>query len=232
MYKVIIVEDDKMVAAINRQYVEMNPAFCVTGIFSNGRDALQYLEKHPVNLVILDYYMPMMDGREFLRELKGMEQRPNVIMVTAANEADTVRDLLDSGVTDYLVKPFDYMRFEQALKRFIRSRDMWGGSSASMSQDEVDRIQFSGEPKRDSGKQLQKGMQEHTLETIRRYMRENKEHSFTSEEIAARVRLSRVTVRRYLNYLTDIHEIASSVDYQTGGRPSIKYQYIYNTYNL
>lgn len=226
MYQVIIVEDDKMVAAINRHYVELNPAFCVAGIFSNGRDALQFLEKRSVDLVILDYYMPLMDGREFLRELKGMEQRPNVIMVTAANEIDTVQQLLDSGVTDYLVKPFEYMRFEQALKRFIQKRNMWGKSSISMSQDEVDRVLFSGEARHDGRKQLQKGLQEQTLEMIRRYMRENKERSFTSEEIAAQIRLSRVTVRRYLNYLTDIHEIASSVDYQTGGRPSIKYQYL------
>lgn len=226
MYQVIIVEDDKMVAAINRHYVELNPAFSVAGIFSNGRDALQFLEKRSVDLVILDYYMPLMDGREFLRELKGIKQRPNVIMVTAANEMDTVQQLLDSGVIDYLVKPFEYMRFEQALKRFIQKRQMWGESSISMSQEEVDRVLFSGETRRDGRKQLQKGLQEHTLEMIRRYMRENKERSFTSEEIAAQIRLSRVTVRRYLNYLTDIHEIASSVDYQTGGRPSIKYQYL------
>lgn len=226
MYKVIIVEDDKMVAAINRHYVEMNPSFCLAGIFFNGWDALQYLKKHIVDLVILDYYMPIMNGQEFLQELKKMEQRPNVIMVTAANEVDTVQRLLDFGVTDYLVKPFEYIRFEQALKRFIRKRNMWGESSISMSQDEVDRVLFSDEAKHDGRKQLQKGLQEHTLETIRLYMRENKEHSFTSEEIAAHIRLSRVTVRRYLNYLTDIHEIASSVDYQTGGRPSIKYQYL------
>lgn len=226
MYQVIIVEDDKMVAAINRHYVEMNPAFCVAGIFFNGSDALEYLETHEVDLVILDYYMPVMDGRAFLRELKEMKQSPNVIMVTAANETDTVHHLLDYGVTDYLVKPFEYMRFEQALMRFIRRRNMWGEGSISLNQNEVDRILFSGEVKHDGRKQLQKGLQEHTLETIRRYMKENKEHSFTSEEIAARVRLSRVTVRRYLNYLTDIHEIASSVDYQTGGRPSIKYQYL------
>lgn len=230
MFKVIIVEDDKMVAVINRQYVEMNQAFRVVGMFHDGRKGLEYVKEHPVDLVILDYYMPMMDGNGFLQELEQVEKRPEVIMVTAANESETVRKLLDSGVTDYLVKPFEYNRFELALQRFIQKRKMWGDSQKALSQEEVDELLFYSEHAGDVGVKMQKGMQEHTLETIRRHMRENKDRSFTSEEIAARVKLSRVTVRRYLNYLVDIHEIASSIDYQTGGRPSIIYQYIYNTY--
>ena len=52
---------------------------------------------------------------------------------------------------------------------------------------------------------------------------ENPEHFFTSEQIAEHVGLSRITVRRYVNYMVDQGEITSSIDYQTGGRPSIRY---------
>lgn len=225
MYKVVIVEDDKMVAAINRQYVEMNSAFRVVGIFYNGRDGLRYLEQHPADLVILDYYMPLMDGRQFLQGLNQIKHKPDVIMVTAANEAETVRTFLHSGVNDYLVKPFEFIRFEQALQRFIQKRELWGYNSVNLNQKEVDKMLF-GDRKLDGRLHLKKGMHEHTLETIRQYLRENQQCSFTSEEIAAQVSLSRVTVRRYLNYLTETHEIASSVDYKTGGRPSIIYQYL------
>lgn len=226
MYKVIIVEDDKMVAAINRQYVEMNPAFRVVGMFSNGRDGICYLQQHAADLVILDYYMPMMDGRAFVDGLRQLEHRPEVIMVTAANEAETVRKLFDSGVTDYLVKPFEYRRFELALQRFVQKQGMWQDGERNLSQEELDAMLFAGGKRSDGSGQLLKGMQEHTLETIRCYMKANKECSFTSEAIAAEVKLSRVTVRRYLNYLAETHEIASSVDYQTGGRPSIIYRYL------
>ena len=58
---------------------------------------------------------------------------------------------------------------------------------------------------------------------IRRFLAEHPEGLFTSEQIAEHVGLSRITVRRYVNYMVDQGEITSSIDYQTGGRPSIRY---------
>ena len=60
MYHVIIIEDDPMVAAINRQYTEVCPAFRVDKVFKNGTEALEYLKKHTADLIILDYYTPLM----------------------------------------------------------------------------------------------------------------------------------------------------------------------------
>ena len=75
MYSVIIVEDDPMVAAINRQYVEMEPAFSVKKEFRTAKEALAWLElreREPVDLIILDYYMPLMTGKEFIDRLHSM----------------------------------------------------------------------------------------------------------------------------------------------------------------
>ena len=63
MYQVIIVEDDPMVAEIDKQYVEHNSKMAIAGIFQNGQDALDFVRTHPVDLIMLDYYMPVMDGR-------------------------------------------------------------------------------------------------------------------------------------------------------------------------
>ena len=57
-------------------------------------------------------------------------------------------------------------------------------------------------------------------------MKENQSKKYTSEDIAEQVGLSRVTVRRYMNYMLEIKEITSEIDYSTGGRPSIKYKSI------
>ena len=226
MYHVMIVEDDPMVAAINRQYVEMNPSFHVSGSFRNGRDGLDHIRKKPVDLVILDYYMPLMDGMEFLEQLDQLEKKPDVIMVTAANETETVKGLLGAGVMDYLVKPFEYARFERALEQFLKKQELLGGGSRSLSQSEIDRL-LPGKAAAEAGPaRMQKGLQEHTLETIRQYMKEHKDRSFTSEEIAEQVHLSRVTIRRYVNYMLEAHEIVSGIDYKTGGRPSIQYRYV------
>ncbi len=57
-YKVLIVEDDPMVAMINEQYVCKNSQFCVDASCRNGQEALDYLESNPVDLIVLDVFMP------------------------------------------------------------------------------------------------------------------------------------------------------------------------------
>ena len=122
MYKVIIIEDDPMVASINKQYVEVTPEFRVDRIFKNGSEALPYLKTNPTDLIILDYYTPVMNGGEFLDALHNAGLTPSVIMVTSANDTDIVRSLLNRGITDYLVKPFEYTRFKTALDRFTETK--------------------------------------------------------------------------------------------------------------
>lgn len=67
-------------------------------------------------------------------------------------------------------------------------------------------------------------MQEQTLELIRSYLEENKWIFLSSNEIASKVNLSSITVRRYMNYLVENREIISQIDYSTGDCSSVKYQ--------
>ena len=226
MYKVIIVEDDPMVAAINRQYVELTSSFHVESVFKNGALALQYLDNCSVDLIILDYYTPQMNGDEFIDRLRATGKTPAIIMVTSANDADTVHKLISRGVTDYLVKPFEYERFQAALERFDkRQKEIQAASSScDLDQNEIDKLFTSADisaPK----VPLTKGLNESTLTLIRNFLSEHPDEIFSSEQISEQVHLSRITVRRYLNYLVEINELISMIDYQTGGRPSIKYRH-------
>ena len=63
---------------------------------------------------------------------------------------------------------------------------------------------------------------------IRTFLIENPDSVWSSEQISEQIHLSRITARRYLNYLVEIGELVSTIDYQTGGRPSIKYRYVKN----
>ena len=206
MYQVVIIEDDPMVASINKSYVEKTPGFAVQGVFKSGADALGFIKKNLPDLIILDFYTPRMNGDEFLDCLHRENLRPAVIMVTSANSAETVRGLLLRGVMDYLVKPFEFERFRGALERFRSSRELIRNAGSGMGQ-------------------LPKGMNGKTLEMIRDWMKEHRERQYTSEEIAEEVGLSRITVRRYVNYMVETGELNSHIDYQTGGRPGILYQY-------
>lgn len=225
MYKVIIIEDDPMVASINKQYVELTPSFQVEGIFKSGITALQYLKNSDVDLIILDYYTPLMNGDEFIDQLHAAGKIPSIIMVTSANDAETVHKLISRGVIDYLVKPFEYERFKAALKRFAIRQGELEASVSDLRQTQIDRF-FSGTDTSAKETPLTKGLNRQTLSMIRAFLIENPDSVWSSEQISEQIHLSRITARRYLNYLVEIGELVSTIDYQTGGRPSIKYRYV------
>lgn len=224
MYRVIIVEDDPMVADIDRQYVEMNNAFQVVKICKNGSDGLEYLKHNDVDLIILDYYTPNMNGTEFVDHLHAMGKTPTIIMVTSANDTCIVQGLLARGVLDYLVKPFQYSRFHQALERFVRAEQLLVDDVKNLDQGSIDRlVQRNSASQAINSSQLAKGLNAGTLNRIRQFFAEHPDENFTSEQVSEHLRLSRITIRRYVSFMADENEITSSIDYQTGGRPAILY---------
>ena len=120
MYKVLIVEDDPMVAMINEQYVKKNKNFELVGKCSDGLSALEFLEHNEVDLIVLDVYMPHMDGFETLRRIRNKQIAVEVIMVTAANDRCSVEEALHLGIVDYLVKPFGIMEMVSRVKAVLR----------------------------------------------------------------------------------------------------------------
>ena len=119
MYKVLIVEDDPMVAMINEQYIKRNKNFEVVGKCQDGAAALVFLKENEVDLLVLDVYMPHMNGFETLRQIRSEQITVEAIMVTAANDRDSLEEALHLGIVDYLVKPFTFDRFQMALEKYI-----------------------------------------------------------------------------------------------------------------
>lgn len=218
MYTVVIVEDDPIITSLNRRYTEKDNRFRVLQTFTAARPALSWLRRHVADLVILDFYIPQMNGLELLHEMRAAGVRADVIMITAANDAPTVEALMRLGVVDYLVKPFAYERFQQALASFCERREAIRGGSVS--QDALDRI-LHGAP---SAFTPPKGFQLQTLQHIQDYLRETPLKAHTCEEIASQVGLSTVTVRHYMNYLVEHCNIVSDMNYGTGGRPCLLYR--------
>ena len=220
-YKVLIVEDDPMVSLINEQYVNRNKAFRVVKKCKDGKSALAYLENNDVDLIVLDVYMPLMDGFETLRQIRKNKKSVDIIMVTAANDRASLEEALHLGVVDYLVKPFTYDRFRIALDKYVSQvaalKDL-----DTLNQKNIDFIIENAHKK--SEKLYPKGIQEKTLQTILDEMKKNPSKWMTGDEIAERIGLTGVTVRRYLNHLTEKGILLSEIDYETGGRPCMRYR--------
>lgn len=222
--RAVIVEDDPMVAQINQQYLRRMGQFEIDGVFSNGQDALEYLRAHPVDLVILDVYMPVLSGNELLRIMAAESIKCAVIVVTAATEVQVVDEALRLGIVDYLIKPFSFQRFQDAIRKYLSQRSLLK-SATSVDQAVVDQLLHSEVPSAaaDQG-ELRKGLNQKTLAYIHEYLQEHGAEKHTCESISSASGLSKVTVRRYLNYLIETDQVLSSIDYETGGRPRVLYR--------
>ena len=213
-----------MVASINSQFAKRNPNIQIVATFHNGKDALDYLKKSDADLVLLDLYMPDCTGLELLSELRNIGSEIDVIMITAANDAEHINEALQLGIVDYLIKPFQYERFAQALDKYlVRKKAIESG--ISFTQEEIDRLVNASTPSASTKKaELQKGVQQKTLDKIRVCLSAHPGNYLPCEQIASETGLSRVTIRRYMNFLIEENEVTSMIDYSTGGRPSILYQ--------
>ena len=220
MYEVLIIEDDPMVAMINKQYVSRSPHFHTAAVCRDGAAALEYLKANTVHLCILDMYMPRMNGLALLKKIREEGLPVSVIMVTAANDAATIEEALRYGIVDYLVKPFEPERFDRALQTFLRQQDAFHDLD-SLDQKNIDSIMGqSAAP----DEELPKGIQGQTLDIIVSFLRGCGGAEMTGEEIADKTGLSRVTIRRYMNYLMEKGTVSGRMNYETGGRPSMLYR--------
>ncbi len=219
MYSVLIVDDDPMVAMINEQYVNRHKDFYVAAKCGDGKSALDYLSNNDVDLIFLDVFMPYMDGFETLRRIREQKINSDVIMVTAANERDALRESIQLGVIDYLVKPFTFERFRLALDKFIAQSDALKALN-TVNQKSIDSL-FTQSGKGNSDL-FPKGIQKNTLHLIKEKLENNE--WMTGEEIAEKTGLTTVTVRRYMTYLTEAGIAESEMNYETGGRPSLVYR--------
>ena len=222
MYKVLIVEDDPMVAMINEQYIKRNKNFQLVGKCKDGTAALEFLEQNSVDLIVLDVYMPHMDGLETLRTIRNRQIPVDAIMVTAANDRSSVEEALHLGIVDYLVKPFTFDRFQMALEKFISQTNAFRDFD-TLNQKNIDHIIDNSRKKSEDA--FPKGIQEKTLLLIMEYLKDNAGNWFTGDEIAEQVGLTGVTVRRYMNYLAESGRVTAEMNYETGGRSCMRYCY-------
>ncbi|MTI66935.1 MAG: response regulator [Firmicutes bacterium] len=222
MINVLIVEDDPMVSELNKRYVESIEGFKVIKSVSNGQDALKILNKKRIDLVILDIYMPKVDGISLLKEMRKRSIMSDVILVTAAKEAKNIDAVLKLGAVDYLIKPFEFERLQNSLKKYLQRHRLLNDKEA-FKQEDIDKLTVKY--KTNGKEEIKKGLHKHTLDMIRRYMSKNKDIYLSSDEIAEKLDFSKVTIRRYLEYLEEIGEIKLQINYGGIGRPAHLYKY-------
>ncbi|MFF8640512.1 response regulator [Streptomyces sp. NPDC015345] len=221
MIEVLVVDDDVRVADVNAAYVAKIPGFHVVAKAHSAAEALRLVEDTPVDLVLLDHYLPDETGLSVVRALRGRGHQTDVIMVTAARDVATVQAAMRHGALQYLVKPFSYAGLRAKLDAYATlRRTLDGGGEAE--QAEVDRIfgALSSTP----APELPKGHSPTTAELVRRALMAA-DGPLSAQELADRTRLSRQTAQRYLKLLERTGRVRLSLKYGDTGRPEHRYEW-------
>lgn len=213
----MVVEDDPVVAGLHCRFVARVPGFDTVGVAETASQAEHMVAAMRPDLLLLDLGLPDRNGIELLRRLRARGDEVEAITVTAASGVADVRATVHLGVVDYLVKPFDQERLRQALSVFTRRMAML--SADRLGQGDVDRICSDGPNAR---RWLPRDLSVARLEEIqRRFARAPA--PVTAADLAAGLGISRVTARRYLEYLVTIGQAQSSALASGPGRPTKTY---------
>lgn len=216
MIKVLVVEDDPMVGKLHEHYLTQIKGFQLCDIVRNSDEALKIMQTKEYNLVILDIFMPGMDGLQLL------------IIVSAANDKDKIKAALRLGAFDYIIKPFEFERFNLALNNY-KSRYNLVEEQSILKQDELDKTIIHQDT--DVEVTLPKGLDKNTLNTVWSEIIKI-DGMFTTEEISAKVGISRVSIRKYLEFLKSLKLLSLDLHRGSVGRPVYKYKCIDKNANI
>ncbi|MDK0615180.1 response regulator [Clostridium perfringens] len=216
--KILIVEDDPMVALINKRFLENMGFKDILGPVQTEEEIIKVLDKENIDLILLDVYLPKKNGIDILKSLRYKKYLTDVIMITAANSVEEVKRAFAYGVTDYLVKPFEFERFEEAINKYKQKNNLLNKREA-LSQQDIDVISKSLEEKIE----LPKGLNQKTLDRIMEFLKENQGKVWTLREIAYKLKISNVTIKKYMDYLEDVKKVNVTLTSGNVGRPEYKY---------
>lgn len=220
MIRVLVVDDDFMVAKVQCGFVARVPGFDVVGVAHSGAEALAAVDRLRPDLVLLDIYLPDVSGLEVLRRLREGDAVVDVLAVTAARDVNTIRSALRGGVVHYLIKPFSFDALRDRLERYAVAHQGLSGSREVV-QDDVDRLFVALRP---IPIELPKGLTRPTADMVAAALRAAG-GDLSATECADLVGLSRVSTRRYLEHFVGAGKAGVTLRYGSAGRPERRYRW-------
>lgn len=218
--RVMIVEDDFMVAKINRDLTHQISGFEVVKVVGTAQGARDALQRGSVDLIVLDVYLPDGTGVELLKSLRRDGHPVDVVMITAAHDAPTVEESMRYGIFDYIIKPFSFDRYKACLVNY-RKQKAAICRQQTLNQERVNEFTGFREQSPSRGG-FPKGIQEQTLRRVEEAI--GKFGScFSVDDLLDVLPLSRATHRRYLEFLADVGVLEKSLAYRKVGRPTVLY---------
>ncbi|WP_461204964.1 response regulator [Clostridium sp. DL1XJH146] len=230
MINVLIIEDDPMVREINEKFLGKVEGYNLQASVGSIEEAKEEITKGSVNLVLLDMFLSKGVGLDFLKWIRTNELNCDVILITADKSIETVESAFRFGAVDYIIKPFTFKRFKDALEQY-KSRKVSFTEKKNAEQDIIDQVVFKENKDKvnvfEDIKDIRdvKGVSQHTYEKIINCIEKIGDKSITAKEIAELVGVSRITARRYLDILEKEGKVVLEMEYGKIGRPLNKYKF-------
>jgi len=118
MFHILVVDDDRSTRLFMRAFLEAE--HYTVSLAENGEDALRVMEKEHIDLVVLDIMMPRMDGYEFTRELRSVNEELPILMVSAKQLPEDRKLAYRLGTNDFMTKPVDEEELLLRIKNLLR----------------------------------------------------------------------------------------------------------------
>lgn len=222
--KVLIIEDDPMVAEVNCKFVNSVPGFQVCATARTAGEGIEKATSLNPDLALIDVFLPDQDGLSLLQELRRLMVNTDAILVTAAHDAETIQGAFRYGAVDYILKPFKFKRLKIALESYSTMRQKLN-SLISLNQVDIDRLKaghYSDTAGDSEIEDIPKGLNSITMKQVLLYMIKSPQ-AMSAEEVAEGLGLARVTARRYLEHLDAIGRVSVDQQYGSVGRPLKRY---------
>lgn len=215
MIRVLVVDDDYRVAELHRTFTERCEGFQVVGTALSAFEARRLHDQLRPDLVLLDLYLPDGNGIELAAELRACHPA-DIMIITAAKDVANIRAAVQGGALNYLVKPFTFATLRERLDRYASWSNRLDSLHHEPDQSQIDYV-FRGLELEETAP-LPKGLNRHTLTLVERTLR-SADQPLSAEEVSHLAGLSRVTARRYLQFLVDHRLAECDPVYGTPGRP-------------
>ncbi|MBK6870247.1 MAG: response regulator [Kineosporiaceae bacterium] len=220
---VLVVEDEPVARRAHAVYVDRVDGFRAAASAATVREALQVLRATPVDLVLLDLHLPDGHGLDIVRALRAAGHRADVIAVTSARDLTVVRSATSLGVVQYILKPFTFATLRDRLADYRVYLDAVAGGSAD-TQEQIDRLLTR---RRSRDEALPKGMSQEVLGRVCQVLRGRRGQGAgggrSAGELAVDLGVSRVTARRYAEYLVEAGRVLRRQRPVRAGRPEVEY---------
>lgn len=215
----LITEDDFRIAEMYKEYLDRHLSGLEIYLARDASGCLDLVEQKDIQLILLDVYLPDMLGDELMEKITKRYPYTDFIVITATQEGEKFKKLMQLGPLYYLVKPVKLEQLKEVVNDYQVKQEKLS-ETAEIDQTMVD--EYFGKVIDNSHDALPKGIDPVTLQTIEDAFEVDGE--WTSSRMGEYIGTSRTTVRRYLEYLKNAGKLSVKQDYGDKGRPEKIYR--------